>query len=190
MKIARVLVGLIPLLWCSCQPDSGPASPGILRYDAALKENPRDLSALYMRGYLAAQLGDARTARKCFNEAIRLAPDDAYQRRGYGWALYLLKDYSGALKQWQIRADLTDYKAYDVYYTLAIGKWKTGKKREALALYQKAVERDSRFGAKQDLLERTDYWHAEEQEALIEMFSRWHYHYGPRTTSPAPTTEP
>jgi Tfp pilus assembly protein PilF len=192
MKFTPLLLVLAPLLWCSCQPlaqpDKGPASPGILRYDEALKNNPKDLSALYMRGYLAAQLGDASTARKCFEEAIRLAPNDAHQRRGYGWSLFLLKDYPGALKQWQARAELTEYKAHDVYYTLAIGNWKTGQKLEALALYHKAVERDARFGVKKDLLARTDYWHAEELEALLEIFSRWRYHYGFR--APASTTEP
>ena len=169
---ALVVAGCAPK-----KPDPLAESPGMKRALATIAKAPDTSSSYYMRGYLAALVHDEGAVRENFDHGIRLDPDNPGLRRGYGWSLFLIRDYAGALRQWQKRAELTNYQAYDVYYSLALGEWRTGRYADAIAHFQTATEKDPRFKTREGLLQRTSGWHPEEQQALLEIQSRWSYFY-------------
>lgn len=142
-----------------------------------IEKKPNEGESYYMRGYVAAFEFDRKKAQESFEKGISLDPKNPRLRLGYGFGLFLMKDYSGALQQWQKHAEMPNRDEYRVYYTLALGEWRTGNYAKAIHYYQNAVEKDPRFGTKKTLLERIDKWHPEEQQAIMEIFTRWRYLY-------------
>lgn len=148
-----------------------------------IEEKPNEGEFYYMRGYVAAFEFDRKKACESFEKGISLDPKNPRLHLGYGFALFLMKDYSGALQQWQKHAEMPNRDERRVYYTLALGEWRTGNYAKAIHHYQNAVEKDPRFGSKKTLLERTDHWHPEEQQAILEIFTRWRYLYPKQPSS-------
>jgi len=142
-----------------------------------IEKKPNEGESYFMRGYVAAFEFDRKKAQESFEKGISLDPKNPRLRLGYGFVLFLMKDYSGALQQWQKHAEMPNRDEYRVYYTLALGEWRTGNYAKAIHYYQNAVEKDPRFGTKKTLLERIDKWHPEEQQAIMEIFTRWRYLY-------------
>jgi tetratricopeptide (TPR) repeat protein len=134
--------------------------------------NPNDAQALSNRGYTLALLGRRSEARADLQKAVTLK-DNAPMHNRVGWAYFNLGDYADAVREFEVAAKLSNFKAHYDYYSLVLGYWGLGDTKRALENYQLAVERDPRFGEFKTLNERTAEWTLLERRAMHETYVLW-----------------
>jgi tetratricopeptide (TPR) repeat protein len=156
---------------CAHQPPSF-TSPKLDILNEQVRMNSSDAQAHSNRGYTLALLGRDAEARADIEKALQLK-NTAPLHNGAGWAYFNLRDYSTALREWQLAASMSHNRAHYDYYSLALGYWGVGDKKRALENYQLAVQREPRFGQAKTLLERVAEWTPLEQHAIREIYSLW-----------------
>ena len=134
--------------------------------------NTNDAQAYSNRGYTLALLGRKAEARADLLRAVALK-DNAPMRNRVGWAYFNMGNFAEALREFQLAAKLSNFKAHYDFYSLVLGYWGVGDTKRALENYQRAVERDSRFGEYKSLNERTSEWTPLERRAIHETYILW-----------------
>ncbi len=105
-----------------------------------LEKNPDDANALNALGYtLVDRTGRYEEAKSYLERALSLKPEDPAILDSYGWLLYKLKDYAGALQHLQ--------KAYRINPDPEIGAhlgevfWALGEKNKARQIWREVVKK-------------------------------------------------
>jgi tetratricopeptide (TPR) repeat protein len=137
-----------------------------------VRANPDNAQAYSNRGYTLALLGLKQQAREDLKKAVTLK-NTAPMHNGAGWSYFNLGDYTDALREWKLAAEMSKRRAHYDYYSLALGYWGAGDWRACLENYQLAVEREPKFGEAKSLQERTAEWTPLERRAIFEIYARW-----------------
>jgi len=118
-----------------------------------LEKNPDDANALNALGYtLVDRTNRYEEAKSFLDKALRLKPDDPAILDSYGWLLYKLKDYSGALHYLQ--------KAYQINPDPEIGAhlgevlWALERRDEAKQLWREVIKKTKKGDRIRELVER------------------------------------
>ncbi len=172
MKSPFLSLALVAFLFAGCAHQQTLTSPKLAILDQQVANNPTDAQAYSNRGYALALLGQKEAARTDLRRAVTLKSNGPLHN-GAGWAYFNLGDYATALHEWQIAAEMSHHNSRYDYYSLALGYWGVGDKKQALENYQLAVEREPRFGAIKTLQERTAEWTPRERGAIEELYMLW-----------------
>ena len=78
----------------------GQYNDAVKDYDTAIRLNPNDAYAFYVRGWSKARLGQYNDAVKDYDAAIRLKPNDAFTYHSRGWSKAQLGQHSEAIKDY------------------------------------------------------------------------------------------
>ncbi|WP_240342356.1 tetratricopeptide repeat protein [Methylococcus sp. EFPC2] len=121
---------------------------------AVLEKNPDDGNALNALGYTLADRYPDRLeeARKYLDKALELKPDEPAVHDSYGWLLYRLGDYEGALSYLR--------RAYEAVADPEIGAhlgevlWESGKQAEARKVWRESYKKDPEHGDIKRIRER------------------------------------
>jgi len=106
----------------------------------ALKLSPEQPETLNYLAYSWTERGEKlEEARKMLEEALARAPDDAHIMDSYGWVLYKLHDYAGAVKNLEAAAMLMSYDA-TVNDHLGDAYWMAGRRNEARFQWETALD--------------------------------------------------
>lgn len=160
-SVAAAIVGLVLALWSA------------LLWGCV--QVPVDARAMINSGYAAALRGDEATTRRNYEKALAAEPGAKGHRVSYGWALFNLKQFEEAYRQWSQAHAGVDRDAANIEVCLALACYQTGRRAEALDWYAKQVARDDRFGDLAGIKFATGHWRPLEQEtlrAVFEEFSR------------------
>jgi tetratricopeptide (TPR) repeat protein len=167
-----LFLGLLLLTAAAADPAPVQTTPKLEVLEGQIKANPQDSQAYSNRGYVLALLGRKDEARADLKRAVELK-DNAPMRNRVGWAYFNIGDYAEAVKQFEKSAEVSNFHGHYDYYSLVLGYWGAGKRKEALENYQLAVERDPRFGEYKTLEERTAEWTLPERRAIHEAYVLW-----------------
>src|ERR1043166_9677698 len=178
---ARLLLpglGLLSFLAGCVHPEARPTishvetSPRLEILNAQIKANPDDAQALSNRGYVLALLGRKTEARADLQKAVALK-NNAPMHNRVGWAYFNMEDFADAVHEFEVSAKQSNSRAHYDFYSLVLVYWGMGDTRQALENYQRAVERDPRFGEYKTLNERTSEWTPLERRAMHETYILW-----------------
>jgi tetratricopeptide (TPR) repeat protein len=147
-------------------------SPKLEILNQQIKANANDAQAHSNRGYTLALLGRKEEARADLRQAVALK-DNAPMHNRVGWAYFNNGDYADAVREFELAAKQSNFKAHYDYYSLVLGYWGIGDTKRALENYQLAAERDPRFGEYKTLNERTSEWTPLERRAMHEIYVLW-----------------
>lgn len=170
------LTGLTPI-----PENSGRIStPFLARMEQEIQAKPSDPEPLLQRAYLHAIWGQEAECRKDFQQALALSTNRPAVYWSMGWALLNLgrfDDAEGAWsKAWTPKAGEPEPRW--VPSAMAMACWKSGKKNQALAWYQRAAEREpASFTTLAGLKDRISNWNTKEQSWLIEVHDAWQRTY-------------
>lgn len=171
--ICLVLAAL--LAGCAHQPPARHelvSTPKLELLNEQIRLNGSDAQAYSNRGYVLALLGEKEAARADLRKTIALKDNGPMHNR-VGWAYFNMGDYAEAVREFEVAAKLSNYKAHYDYYSLVLGYWAIQDLKRALENYQLAVERDPRFGQFKTLNERTAEWTPLERRAMHEIYVLW-----------------
>ncbi|TDB37587.1 MAG: tetratricopeptide repeat protein [Actinobacteria bacterium] len=116
-------------------------------YAKVLERDPQNLAALYNKGAVLSELGDAKKAEQAYWDTLKIAPDHALAAKALGEMYLAQKHYKSALVAvdpvLETRPDLADL------------QYISGFANEQLGNTEKAIER-YRAAAKFDLVEARD----------------------------------
>lgn len=93
-------------------------------YDKAIKLNPNNAQAYYMRGYRKYQRGDDEGALADFDKAISLNPNYAMAYYNRGIVKYRLERYSSAIDDWQKAIKLQPSRRNEIQHWIDLAKQK------------------------------------------------------------------
>jgi tetratricopeptide (TPR) repeat protein len=174
IRLILICAAVIPLLvGCAHQKSAAlPESPKLAILNQQIKANPENAQAYSNRGYVLALLGQKEAACADIQKSISLK-DNANMHNRAGWAYFNLRDYPTAAREFEKASQQSDFKAHYDYYSLVLGYWGTRDLPKALENYQKAVERDPKFGEFKALNDRTAEWTALERRAIHEIYVLW-----------------
>lgn len=156
------------------------STPFLVMIDEKIKTDPADPEPLLQRAYLHAIWGNEADCRKDFQQALLLSTNQTAVYWSMGWALLNLGRFQDAEAAWSkawapIKGEV---EPNWVPSAMAMACWKSGKKNEALAWYQRAAEREpASFTTLEGLKERTSNWNTKEQAWLIEVHDAWQRTY-------------
>ncbi len=108
-------------------------------YRALLKDDPKNVDALNLRGVLALQKGDANQAVDLIGAAISLRDDVADFHNNIGEAYRARGDVDAAIEHYQ-RAVNLDPRSADAHNNLGVALKATGSMEAAEAHFQRAIE--------------------------------------------------
>ena len=150
------------------------STPFLLELNKRVEAYPKDAALLVERGYLYAILGNEVEAMENFNKALILTTNKTSLYWSMGWALVNLNRFQEARDTWSKAWEPSDGKPEPSWVprAMAIACWKSGNKNEALAWYQRAVERDPRSLLSLEGI-KTINWNTREQNWLIEVYEAW-----------------
>lgn len=148
------------------------SSPKLEILNQQIEFNSENAQAYSNRGYTLALLGRKEEARADLRRAVGLK-DTAPMHNRVGWAYFNMEDYAEAVREFEIAAQSSQFRAHYDYYSLVLGYWGLGDTKRALENYQLAVERDPRFGEYKTLNERTSEWTRLERRAIHEIYVLW-----------------
>ena len=154
------------------RPPSIQSTPKLDILNRQIQINTNDALAYSNRGYTLALLGRKAQARADLQRAVTLK-DNAPMRNRVGWAYFNMADFAEALREFELAAKGSNFRAHYDYYSLVLGYWGMGDTKRALENYQLAVERDPRFGDYKSLNERTAEWTPLERRAIHETYVLW-----------------
>jgi len=134
--------------------------------------NANDAQAYSNRGYTLALLGRKAEARADLQRAVALK-DNAPMHNRVGWAYFNMGDFADALREFELAAKQSNFRAHYDFYSLVLGYWGIGDTKRALENYELAVQHDPRFGEYKSLDERTSEWTLLERRAMHETYLLW-----------------
>jgi tetratricopeptide (TPR) repeat protein len=111
-----------------------------------------------------------------FKKALVLTTNKPSVYRSMGWALLNLNRFQEARDTWSKAWEPSDGKPEPSWAprAMAIACWKSGDKNEALAWYQRAVERNPEsLLSLEGIQKETISWNIREQNWLIEVYHTW-----------------
>lgn len=171
------LVAIFTALACTASPlpaQDAVSTPKIANLTADLVEKPKNAQLLADRGFAYAMLGESRSAIADFENALKADAKSRSIRYSYGWALFNLRLYEDAIKQWQDSIKLHNKTPWWAPHTLALGYWAIGKKSEALQMYDKAAaDSPEKFATWNALQDYTNFWTWEEKQNIYRVFDGW-----------------
>lgn len=171
LRLMALCVGLL-LVAARAEPGAVETTPKLEVLTGQIAANPNDSQAYSNRGYTLALLGRKEEARADLKKAVELKDNGPMHNR-VGWAYFNMGDFEDAVREFEASVKISNFKAHYDYYSLVLGYWGVGKRKEALANYQLAVERDPRFGEYKTLEERTGEWTLPERRAIHEVYVLW-----------------
>jgi len=172
MRSPFLSLASVALLFVSCAHEQTITTPRLAILNQQVAANANDAQAYANRGYALALLGQKEAARADLRRSVLLKNNSA-THNGAGWAYFNLGDYATALHEWQIAAEMSHHSSHYDHYSLALGYWGVGDKKNALENYQSAVEREPRFGTIKTLQERTAEWTPRERDAIEGLYALW-----------------
>ena len=152
------------------------STPFLVEIEKQIQASPSDPEPWLQRAYLQATWGNETGCREDFQKALSLSTNKLSVYWSMGWALLNLGRFQEAeeawSKAWTPREDEPEPRW--VPSAMAIACWKSGNKNQALAWYQRAVEREPEsFTTLEGLKNRTSHWNTREQNWLIEVYDAW-----------------
>lgn len=117
---------LICALFCLCH---NPALAQVFRSPT--------VAELYRSAEAALLEGNAEQALKLFERTLKAQPELSAARRGMGLCYELLRDYPGAIEQYETVLQSDSLFSRTLYYQLGEAYYKAGRHREALAFFRR-----------------------------------------------------
>lgn len=152
------------------------STPFLQELNKRVEADPKDAAPLVERGYLYAIWGKEAEAMENFEKALVLTTNKPSVYRSMGWALLNLNRFQEARDTWSKAWAPHDGKPEPIWVprAMAIACWKSGNVNEALAWYQRAVERNPEsLLSLEGIQNETISWNIREQNWLIEVFYSW-----------------
>ena len=152
------------------------STPFLQELNKRVEADPKDAAPLVERGYLYAIWGNEAEAMEDFKKALVLTTNKPSVYRSMGWALLNLNRFQEARDTWSKAWEPSDGKPEPSWAprAMAIACWKSGDKNEALAWYQRAVERNPEsLLSLEGIQKETISWNIREQNWLIEVYHTW-----------------
>jgi tetratricopeptide (TPR) repeat protein len=152
------------------------STPFLHELNKRVEADPKDAAPLVERGYLYAIWGNEAEAMENFEKALVLTTNKPSVYRSMGWALLNLNRFQEARDTWSKAWEPSDGKPEPSWAprAMAIACWKSGDKNEALAWYQRAVERNPEsLLSLEGIQKETISWNIREQNWLIEVYHTW-----------------
>jgi tetratricopeptide (TPR) repeat protein len=171
LRLIALCVGLTVFAGAA-EPGPVETTPKLEVLNGQITANPNDSQAYSNRGYTLALLGRKAEARADLQKAVMLKDNGPMHNR-VGWAYFNMGDYEDAVREFETAVTFSNFRAHYDYYSLVLGYWGVGKRKEALENYQLAVERDPRFGEYKTLEERTAEWTLPERRTIHEVYVLW-----------------
>jgi tetratricopeptide (TPR) repeat protein len=148
------------------------STPKLAILNKQIALNTNDAQAYSNRGYTLALLGRKAEARADLQRAVALKDTGPMHNR-VGWAYFNMRNFADALREFELAAKQSNFRAHYDLYSLVLGYWGVGDTKRALENYQLAVERDPRFGEYKSMNERTIEWTPLERLAMHETYILW-----------------
>jgi tetratricopeptide (TPR) repeat protein len=171
LRLIALCVGLTVFAGAA-EPGPVETTPKLEVLNGQITANPNDSQAYSNRGYTLALLGRKAEARADLQKAVMLKDNGPMHNR-VGWAYFNMGDYEDAVREFETAVKFSNFRAHYDYYSLVLGYWGVGKRKEALENYQLAVERDPRCGEYKTLEERTAEWTLPERRTIHEVYVLW-----------------
>ena len=145
--------------------------------NAAIQNNPRNVSALVHRAFLFMEGGDFARARRDYDAALAAAePGGPHERHvlwSRGWASYEQEDYAATFSDWQRAIALHGGEPSWAAYSLALLYWTTGQADLALEWYAAAAAANPEWGTVEGVEHRIRRWSPPQQERMRALFAAW-----------------
>ncbi|MBB1471675.1 tetratricopeptide repeat protein [Luteimonas sp. MC1782] len=145
--------------------------------NAAIQNNPRNVSALAHRAFLFMEGGDAKRARRDYDAALAASePGSRYERHvlwSRGWSNYDEGDFAATYADWQRAIALHGGGPFWAPYSLALLYWSAGQSEPALQWYATAAVANPEWSTPEGVAVRTRRWSPAQRERMQALFAAW-----------------
>lgn len=145
--------------------------------ERGLQRYPDHPVLLRERGYLRYRRGEVDAGEADYARAVQIAGADLMMRRhvlwSQGWARFNAGNDAGALDAWRTAAALHGGEPFWWPYTAALPAWRSGRRDEAVALFDRAVRGMPEWGTERGFTLRTRHWPEPQFEVARDVFGAW-----------------
>jgi tetratricopeptide (TPR) repeat protein len=143
----------------------------------ALRRHPDHPALLRERAFIRYKRGEVDAAEADYARALQVAGDDAFMRRhvlwSQGWSRFDAGNDQSALDVWRAAVALHGGEPFWWPYTAALAEWRSGRRDEAVALYDRAVRGMPVWGTEDGFTLRTRHWPEHQFVVASAVFQAW-----------------
>lgn len=154
-----------------------PTAEEIADLTRQIAAQPGNSRPLQYRGLDYAIMGQKEKALADYKAAQKISPSQHYLFWSFGWALFDLGEYSSAVQVWEnVVAQEKQKREIGIdwaRYTLALGYWGTGDKKQAFFYFTIAAKQDAELQQRDTFETFTDRWTRKEQTIGLQLFDAW-----------------
>lgn len=139
-----------------------------------LRADPREEGQRWQnQGYYWSLRGDRGQTDDNYQKAFAADPAGTGHHASYGWALYNLRDYEGALRVWREAFTGIDHNYASRFVCLALAHYRLGQASAAVDWYQMQCLAEGNYTSLSGMRAFTQYWQTAEQQAVEEIYHHW-----------------